>query len=179
MGENDPDAEVSGQYVVPFIQAAGEVSPVFERKVNERFKQEVGEVNPEGWYRAGDIWQVYETILDDVGPKTMEQGGEKTAETLPFDENTGVDEAINILRAESVSDDTYRKTDADRPAGQYTHDISEGGGHLGLTEGYPFPVPFAKGLYQGIIKQCVPGASPEFTETDPRPDERFAWTVEW
>lgn len=180
MSDFDPSSEVIGQYIQVFIQSAGKVSPVFEKKVNAKFEEEVGTIEPDEWYNSGDVKRAYQAILAEVGPKTMEEGGLETAKALPFPEETGVEEAFELLCAEHVSDDVYRNTDSPRPAGQYTHDVSDRSAHLGATEGYPYTRPFAKGLFDGVVRQYGPAdASATFTETDPRPDEGFAWTVEW
>ncbi|SDJ62800.1 hypothetical protein SAMN05216226_10687 [Halovenus aranensis] len=179
MSGYDPDAEVIGKYILAFIESAGEVSPVFESKVRSKFEENTGEIRPDEWYTAEDVKRTYESILADVGPKTMKNGGIETAKALPFEEDNSVAEALDLLCEEHTSSEVYRNTASRQPAGQYTYEVNGRSAHLGATEDYPYTKPFVEGIYRGLIRKYGTGATPEFEETTPRPDEGFAWHVEW
>lgn len=180
MSEYDPEAEVIGRYIMAFIESAGEVSPIFESKVRSKFEENTGRIEPDSWYTAKNVKYTYEAILADVGPKTMKTGGIETAKTLPFDENNSVEEALQLLCEEHTSDDVYRNTTSQQPAGQYTYEVHDRSAHLGATEDYPYTKPFVEGIYTGLIRKYGPSrATPEFEETEPRAEEGFAWQVEW
>ncbi|SDJ79905.1 hypothetical protein SAMN05216226_109125 [Halovenus aranensis] len=177
----DAEAKVSGRYVVPFAEAAGEVSPVFERKVRDTFEERIGELASDGWYQTEAVRDSYYAILERVGSQTMISGGEQTARGLSFDSGLSVFEAFERLNALQVSDEVYRDTTQDKPAGEYTFERrGERSGRLGVTNEYPYPQPFVKGIYTGIIKQWGPEDSiPTFEQIAEDTDERFAWKTEW
>lgn len=176
----DPTAEATGRYIIAFIDAAGEVSPVFAQKVERIFEEKIGDVSAEEYYRHDKVKEGFEAVLVEVGPKTMTEGGIATAKELPFPDDTTIQEALEMLREEHSVGNSYRNTDSDRPAGQYTFDLSGTAGHFGATNGYPYTKPYVKGIYQGIIEKYGPRrARPEFTEATPKPNEKFAWHVEW
>jgi hypothetical protein len=178
MSGYDPDAETIGKYILAFVESAGTVSPVFERKVRETFETEIGEVEADGWYRNDDVKGAYHSVLNKVGPKTMKQGGKATSGALDFPADTSVEEALTLLQKEHSADGVYRNTTSDTPAGQYTFEISGNSAHLGATEGYPYTKPFVEGLYKGIIEEYS-NSAPELTETTPKAGEQFAWDATW
>lgn len=176
----DPTAEATGRYIVAFIDAAGEVSPVFAQKVQQIFEEKIGDISAEEYYRHDKVKEGFEAVLVEVGPKTMTEGGIASAKALPFPEDTTIQEALEMLREEHSVGNSYRNTNSDRPAGQYTYELSGTSGHFGATEGYPYTKPYVRGIYQGIIEKYGPKESrPKFEETTPKDGEQFAWQVEW
>jgi len=176
----DPTAEATGRYIVAFVEAAGEVSPVFARKVQEIFEEKIGDISADEYYRHESVKEGFEAVLVEVGPKTMTEGGIATAKELPFPEDTTIQEALEMLRDEHSVGKSYRNTDSDRPGGQYRCELAGASGHFGATEGYPYTKPYVRGIYQGIIEKYGPReARPRFEETAPRDGEQFAWQVEW
>jgi hypothetical protein len=178
MQGHDPDAEVSGKYVLAFVESAGEVSAVFERKVRATFEDEIGAVEPDGWYRTADVKSAYHSVLSSVGSKTMKQGGKATAEVLDFPVEYSVAEAMTALQEEHSAAGVYRNTDSDTPAGQYTFSIDGRSGHFGATTGYPYTEPFVAGIYERLIAKHG-GSVPDLTETEPASGEQFAWEASW
>jgi hypothetical protein len=176
---NDPDAEVTGEYLIPFVEAAGKVSPVFERKLNDEFKKQVGELREDGWYRVGDVSTAYENVRSDVGAKTMEEGGKEVSKALPFSDDVPLEKRFEILQDETKN--AYRNTDHELPAGGYTWEFSgDRSARLGTTEGFIYTSPFVKGLFTGIIKQSEEGATNvRFDVTDAERGEQSVWMVEW
>jgi hypothetical protein len=174
----DPTAEADGEYIAAFAAQAGEVSPVFEKKVRNVFEQEIGGAEPDEWYAVADIVRAFEKIEDKAGERTLEQGGIATGKALPWPE--GVDSVADGLA--TVNDlhlAAYRNSDADVPAGQFTFEsVGDESARVGVTEGYPYPDAYARGALKGAVSDLT-GSSPDVTETDTHGDERTAWRVEW
>jgi hypothetical protein len=181
MAAYDADAEATGMYMVAFVEAAGEVSPIFERKARQKFETHLGELNAEGWYPMDDVVDAFEDILVSVGPKTMEQGGVVAAETLPLDDGLALRDALAGLNELQTSEQTYRNSDRDAPGGEYLFEVhDDASARLSVSEAWPLTEPYAKGVFKGVVERWGgPDASPNFTDASPRSDESAAWTVEW
>lgn len=176
MAKYDETAEGAGKYIIAFIDATGEVSDIFEKKTREMFQEVLGEVEPDEWYKAEDIVEAYEKIVDEVGATTMKRGGEKSAEVLPLSEGMTLEDALDQVLEEHKNQ--YRNSDMEYPGGKYLYDLDGRSARLGANEAYTLPKPFAEGFYRGIIKKFGPtDAMPTFEEADPKDNEKFAWEV--
>lgn len=178
MAEYDETAEGSGKYIVAFIENMGEVSSVFEKKTREMFQEVLGEVDAEGWYKNEDIVEAYQRVVDEVGANTMKRGGEKSAEVLPFSEETNIEEVFDSVLEEHKN--MYRNSDMEYPGGKYLYEVDGRSARLGVDKAYSLPISFAEGFFHGIIKKYGPDdVVPTFEETDPEGDEKHAWDVTW
>lgn len=179
MPEYDADALVIGKYLTAFVQSTGDVSPVFERKTRNLFEDQLGELDPEGWYELGTVAELYKRLENDVGTATMRKGGVATGEALPIDTSNDIDAALEQLNTEHKQ--VYKNTDSEWPAGKYFIDYDgTRSARVGVDEAYPFPESFVEGVYDAFIKRYGPGdASPSMESVDPRSDERFVWHVDW
>jgi hypothetical protein len=181
MPEYDSDADATGKYVVAFVENAGEVSAVFERKTRRLVEKHVGELDPDGWYKVGDFSDALHEIEDEVGHRTMEQAGRVGVRELEIPDDATLQEAYEHLNAIHTSEDVHRNSEMDAPAGQYTHDLNDDrSAHVGMSQAYPYTKSWAKGVHKELITLYGPeDASPTFEKTTARPDELAAWTVEW
>ena len=178
MSSYDENAEATGKYMNSFIEAAGEVSSVFEKRTREMFEKHLGEVEPDGWYRLGDVAKAFTEIREEVGAQTMKRGGEAAGDALPFPEDTSLEDAIEMLV--ETNQEVYRNSDMKNPAGTYLYEIDGRSARLAVDEGYPLTQPFAKGVYTALINDYGPAdALPSFEEAEPEGDEQFAWEVTW
>ncbi|WP_276299779.1 hypothetical protein [Halorussus lipolyticus] len=179
MANYDENAEIAGKYSLAFIQAAGEVSSVFEKKTREMFEKALGgEVKPEEMYEFGNVVEGYLKIQEEVGDNTMKRGGEASAKTVPIPDDTDLGEAFDVLLEEHNRQ--FQNSDREYPGGRYLHDIDGRTGRLGVDEAYPLPKSFVQGVYKGLIEEYGPSdAMPAFEEAEPEGDERFAWDVTW
>jgi hypothetical protein len=180
MTEYDRNAEAIGRYIVGFVEAAGEVSPIFERKARKMFEKHMGALDPEEWYDLSDCVAAFEEILDEVGPKTMEEGGVAAADALPLDDDLSLEEALAGLN-ELQTGPTYRNTEMDAPAGEYLFTLNgDRSGRFAVSDAWPLTEPYAKGVYKGVVGRWgLSGNRPEFEKVMPNEEERFAWNVEW
>lgn len=175
----DEDAEIAGKYSLAFIQAAGEVSSVFEKKTREMFEAALGgEVDPEELYKFGNVVEAYQDIRDDVGDNTMKRGGAASGKTVPVPDDADLEEAFEVLLEEHNRQ--FQNSNQEYPGGKYLYELDERTARLGVDEGYPLPKSFVEGVYEALIKEYGPSdAVPSFEEVEPEDDERFAWKVTW
>jgi hypothetical protein len=176
----DPEAEATGKYMVAFVESAGKVSPVFERKVREIFEQNMGELNAESWYENADVEAAFDEIIEEVGENTMRQGGIESGKAIDWPD--GVETVMDGLQIwNDFHEAAYRNSDKDFPAGKYTvEDIGDNSARIGITNGYNLSAAFAKGCSKGIAKDLGPrNPSISIEDTDPNPSEQAAWILSW
>lgn len=180
MASYDPTAEATGKYMVAFVESAGEVSPVFERKVREIFEKHLGTLEEDSWYLNADIEKAFDEVLEEVGEKTMKQGGIESGKAIewPDDVETVMD---GLGMWNTFHEAAYRNSDLDFPAGKYT--IERQGERVvraGITDAYNLSAPFAKGCSKGIVQDLGPNDKPiTLEDTTPNDGEQAAWILEW
>jgi hypothetical protein len=180
MPEYDSNAEQDGQYLVAFVESAGEVSPVFERKVRRIFETHVGGLDAESWYDTDDCVEAYREVLDEIGDKTMEQAGIQVGKSVPWPEEVEtVHDGLSTVN--TMHKAAFRNSPEEFPAGRYVfEDICDRRARVGITAGYPYTAPFAKGVFTGIAQDLgrdVAGVTVE--EADRKHGEKAAWIMEW
>ncbi|SDJ73630.1 hypothetical protein SAMN05216226_10892 [Halovenus aranensis] len=174
----DKNSEVIGKYIVAFIESAGEVSPVFERKMQNMFDERIGTVNADEWYDTESVVETYQQVLSEVGEQSVMKAGQQNAVVVQPPADEGLKAALEHLNEEHRQ--AFRDSHKEYPAGRYTFDIQERDAHLGVDNDYPFPRPFVHGFYQKFIDLYGPGdSSADLDETAPRPNEQFAWEATW
>lgn len=180
MSQYDPDAEATGKYMVAFIESAGKVSPVFERKVREIFESHMGTLEADSWYLNANVEKAFEEVLDEVGDKTMLEGGVESGKAIewPDDVETVMD-GFNIWN--SFHEAAYRNSELDFPAGKYTVEAAgDRKARIGITEGYNLTTEFAKGVSKGVAYDLCSNQNPiRLDDVEPNPDEQAAWMLEW
>lgn len=180
MSYYDPDAEATGKYMVAFIESAGKVSPVFERKVREIFEDHLGTLEEDSWYRNANVEKAFDEVLEEVGEKTMIEGGVESGKAIDWpDEVETVMDGFSVWN--SFHEAAYRNSDLDFPAGKYTvEQLGDREVRVGITEGYNLSAEFAKGCSKGIVQELSTGSNrARLEDTDPRSEEQAAWILEW
>lgn len=176
----DPEAESIGKYMLSFIESAGEVSPVFERKVKGIFEDHLGDIRADEWYSVEAVDAAFDTVNEEIGSKTMEEGGREAFSAVVFPDSVEtVDEAIEHLQ--ETHRDSYRGSSQLNPGGNYTFE-REGDrtARVGMTVGIPTGPGFVKGVFDQLIRDFGPAdASPRFETIDTRDHEKAAWGVTW
>ncbi len=183
----DPDVEVTGRYITSMVNSAGEVSPVFGRKMEELLGEfGLADPEPESWYSAQDFAEAVDSATDQIGSKTVAQAGEEMGKDVPKDEFADPHEAL--AGADAAQQAAYRGGQTTRPAGGYTYEkVDATEAHLGVTEPFPYQEEIAKGALVGILKDMVEResqVSAEETDTKPTEDpekapEREAYVISW
>ncbi len=174
----DPDSEGDGRYVASFVEAAADVSPVFERRVEAVFDEVLGGADTDEWYRTGDIVTAFERLEQEAGEKTMEKGGRAAAKAVPWPDGVaGVEERLAFL--DDAHRDAYRDSEMDAPGGGYTFESTgDRSARVGLTDAYPYPDSFGRGAFKGVVDTTV-GTMPVLEHVSSRDGERSAWKMEW
>lgn len=177
-GRYDPDSECEGRYPIATIKSAGEVSPVFERKARKLFEEHLGELSENQWYRTEDVVNAYHSLVNQVGDKSMREGGKESAKAVQWPEN--VDSPMDGLAAlAEMHKQAYRNSDQEYPAGRYTFEkINQTTAHVGITEDYPLPSSNAKGVFIGVV-QSLSGTTPNVAEITPKDNERKGFEIKW
>lgn len=187
MSDNEKQyTEAQGLYLQSFFESAGEVSPVFEKKARELFGEYgLDTVQSDEYYPGDDVSNAFFDVVNNVGEKTMREGGIQMGQDVPWPE--GVDsphaglQTINAVHQEAVRVATDAPEDVNlaHPGGRYTYDRTGArSAHVGVTERYPYPNVMAEGVFLGIVKGH--GAdSPDISETTPTAEEQTAWEIEW
>lgn len=176
----DPESEVAGEYLVAFVESAGEVSPIFERKVREIFEQHMSPVQSDEWYQTEKVARALEEVDSEIGPKTMREGGAESVTAVPWpDDVASVAEAAEFLQ--EAHREAYRNSDMENPAGNYTFEQIRGRkARVGVTLGFPSPPAWAEGVFRHLPKEFGPeDATPQLTEKTPEEDEAAAWELVW
>lgn len=181
MSEQYGEAEVHGRYVASFIESAGEVSPVFERKVREIFDNHIsGEITYDEWYPISDVSDAFHRVLREVGESTMREGGAASARQVPWPEEvTAVSDGLQ--RLDQMHQDSSRGGTSPEPAGSYTIDIrGDRSARVAVTEDWPYTAPEAEGVLKGVVDSLGDErAVPTINETDTRSGELAAWDLSW
>jgi hypothetical protein len=176
----DPESEADGRYVVAFVESAGEVSPVFQRKVNDIFEKHLPHVDPEAWYRTEDVVLAFTEVRDEIGSKTMEQGGAEAAKAIPWPDSVStLSEALGVLIEQHR--EAYRDSTQTNPAGNYTVEEHDGRtARVGILEGFPYGPGFARGVFRQVAAEFGPEDSqPTLDEIEPDTSESHAWELTW
>ncbi len=181
--EDIPETEGQGLYLLSFIQSAGEVSPVFERKAKNLLEEHgLKNVEEEGYYDMDDILTAFDDVVDEVGENTMRQGGEQMGVDAPLppevDSPHAALEFADVIYkeahrfAESVGEDDTLAYTYEKRGSQSAH--------VGITDTYPYPEVMGEGAFPGFVKNVLgENTRVQMTETDPNANERRAWTLEW
>ncbi|MFC7081683.1 hypothetical protein [Halorussus caseinilyticus] len=178
MAKYDENAEVTGRYIHAFINSTGEISSIFEKKTREMFQEVIGDVDPEGWYKTGEVAEVFQRILDDVGAQTMKVGGEASGKEVPIPDDATLEEAYGAILG--AHKEVFKGSDMEYPGGKYLYELDGRSARLGADEAFLLPKPFAKGVHTAMIEEYGPeDAIPEFEEVEPKDREQFAWEVTW
>ncbi|SDJ79647.1 hypothetical protein SAMN05216226_109113 [Halovenus aranensis] len=180
MKSYDPGSETDGRYVVAFVESAGEVSPVFQRKVIAIFEKHLPRVDPEAWYRTEDVVLAFTEVRDETGSKTMEQGGTTAAREIPWPDSVStIAEALRRLIEQHR--EAYRNSSLENPAGNYTAaEIGDRAARVGILQGFPYGPGFARGVFEHVAAEFGPEDSrPTLDETEPDTSESHAWELTW
>ncbi|MFC7081686.1 hypothetical protein [Halorussus caseinilyticus] len=110
----------------------------------------------------------------------MKQGGEASAQTLPYSDDISLEEAYDKL--DKTVQEVYQDSDMKYPGGRYTYDLDTAAreARLGADKNWALPKPFVKGVHTRMINRFGPtDANPHLEESEPEGDEKFVWEVTW
>jgi hypothetical protein len=181
MPGQDSDAELNGQYIAALVESAGEVSPVFERKVRDIFTEYISEeIEHDQWYPVSGVATTYQRIHREVGSSTMQEGGAASARAVDWPDGvTTVADGLELL--DDMHQQAHRGGDEPYPGGRYVVDVeSDRGARVAVSESWPYTEPLAEGVLKGVAQSLGDeNTVPTLEEVDTRSDERKAWQLSW
>ncbi|MEZ3144929.1 hypothetical protein [Halobaculum sp. MBLA0143] len=175
-----PDAQLNGLYVAAFVESAGEVSAVFEKRAMQMLTENnIDDLDEDSWYYAEDFEEAMVEIEEQVGSMTTQQAGEKMIEVneqIPAQDSAR--DGFDVLKEQHES--SYRGYSVDE-VGQYRVDrLSEDHFCVATYGGWGYPEAFTKGLLKGVIQETEAGVTnPDLDPTDTEGEEVFAYEVSW
>lgn len=106
------------------------------------------------------------------------KGGVESGNAIPWPETIeSVDEAFAFINEQNK--ETYRNSDLVYPGGQWLVDQrDETTYRVTVTTGFPFTIPYARGVYKGVVKDFT-GSTPTLEETETESGEAGAWVLSW
>jgi hypothetical protein len=180
MPEYDPNAEGDGRYVVAFIESAGEVSPVFERKLRTIAEEHLGSIGAEKWYLVEDLESMFEEVQEEIGSKTPKEGGIEGAKAVPWPDGvSSIGEALEFLQ--QAHREAYRDSQMKNPAGNYTFTrTGDREMQVGVTNGFYLPTAWAKGVFEYVPREFGPNDTHvRLTEKSPEDHQIASWELLW
>lgn len=181
MADSNSTAELSGQYIASLVESAGDVSPVFERKVRNIFKEYISdEIEYDQWYPVPEVTDTYQRIERQVGSSTMQKGGAASAQAVDWPEGiTSVSDGLELL--DDMHQQAHRGGEDQYPGGRYIVDIDGSDeARVAVSSDWPYTVPLAEGVFRGVVKDLGDRDTvPALEEVEPRYDEESAWKLTW
>lgn len=171
-----PSPEVSGMYVTAFLDSAGEVSSVFERKARSILDENgIEEVSQEEWYEIDRFVSAMNNIEEEVGEKTSERAGIEMMEVAPeIEDLSSMEEAIEV--GKEPLRQSYRNYSVEEVGG-FKFEESEGEKRVAYYGGWEYPEAFTHGIFKGMAK-AVDGVSPnDIVPTESVGDEVYSYVV--
>lgn len=169
------EQQISGQFVTAFIASAGEVSPVFERKVREYLeKNGIKSVDPDALYSLDKFSKTMHQVEDDVGDMTtMEAGREMIVVVDELSEMASLEDTIGI--AKQTQREAYANFSPES-AGQLRHEQRDDGiDRVAYYGGWRYPEGFTEGIMKEFAAVTNGYAASDIEQTEPRHDEVFAY----
>lgn len=172
--------QTKGTFVVGFLTAVGDISQAFEPKLT-KILAENGIENPreDETYPAGAVIASINQLAEDIGPNTTHQIGVKqvTVPEWPPDINS-IEDGMAALN--DMYDEAYVNPDEALLGRFHYEQTGDSSGRGAVTKNFPYPPAFARGIFEGIIKELGPSnAFPRISETEPRADEKAAFELHW
>lgn len=171
------DPKVSGKYVGAFIESAGDVSSVFERKARNILESNgIEDVDPQEWYSVDRFVDAMNEIEEEVGEKTSEQAGRKMIEIVDAISGlSSMEEAIEI--GKEPHRQSYQNFSTEEVGGLKSERLDNGNVKVAYYGGWEFPEAFTKGIFKGFTKG-VNGLTPDDIESrEAEGNEVYAFEV--
>jgi hypothetical protein len=173
-------ARVIGLYIAAFVESAGEVSSVFEKKALSMLADHgIENIEEESWYDLDSFEAAVEQIENKVGAKTTQQAAVKMIQVddkVPNQDSAG--EAFEILKEQQRNAMQNHTTE---DCGQYRVE-KLGAQHFRVATygGWGYPEAFTRGLLKAVIQETESqGARVEVEPTDKSGNEQYAYEVSW
>jgi hypothetical protein len=169
-------AKVASLYIKGFVQSAGEVSPVFQRKLQDVLDEHgLDAVSNNGFYSYKTFTRAVEDIENEIGDKTLRQAGATMVEVDDqIAASTSLEEGLQTLKQQNEA--AFQKFAVDEVGTYDWERVSDAEVRVATVGGYQNPEPLAEGIISGVADVATDG-SPIVKTTDPKPDEVHAFLV--
>lgn len=179
-----PDIEITGRYVNSMLASTGEVSPVFERKMEELLEEYgIDDPDPDEWYSAESFAEAVERVAAEIGDKTVSEAGKQMGRDVP--KPPEVESPHDVLaQMHDQHYQSYRNVERGSIGGYTYERVDETTARLGVTEGFPYPTGIARGAPVGIAEDITgESVSTDAVPTEPtgsgKSPEREAYELSW
>lgn len=171
------EPRVSGMYVAAFLESAGEVSSVFERKARNILEANgIPEVDPEEWYSIDKFVSAMNDIEKEVGEKTSEQAGIKMMEIVPaMSDFESMAEAIEV--GQEPLEESYQNYSVESVGGFRYETLSNGNGKVTYYGGWEYPESFTAGIFKGMAQEVNGLATNSIQPIEPEGNEVYSFEV--
>jgi len=161
--------------VSAFIASAGEVSPVFERKVREYLeKNGIDSVDPDSFYTLDKFSKAVHQVENDVGNMTTLEAGREMISVI--DELSNMPSLADTIEIGQQQQRAAYKNFSPEDAGQLRHEQRDDGtDRVAYYGGWRYPEGFTEGIMKGFARVTNGYAASGVEPTDPRHDEVFAY----
>jgi len=174
------DAECIGKYPLAFVESAGNVSPVFERKLRDIMADHgLQDVDEDEWVSLQAVVDTYEETHDEAGPSTMRQAGIENGRVIEWPpEVTTPQDGLAAL--DDIHQAAFRGG-TDHPAGRYTYEkVDATTAKVGLSDDYAFPKEIGEGAVKGVVESLADeSVVVDVQEDDAAAGEKAAFVVSW
>jgi hypothetical protein len=171
--------KMTGANVVAFLESAGEVSPVFEKKARETFNShDITDPDPSAWYDNEAFTDALFEIVDKAGEKTVQQAGrEMTRVNDEILQQEQVDDGLAVLAEQH---EAVHKNFSVESAGRVEHkQIGSTAYRIAGTGGYKYPQALLQGASMETVIQTSDATNVRVEDTETEGDEVVAFELHW
>jgi hypothetical protein len=169
---------VSGQYVQAFLQSAGEVSPVFERKALGYLEDHgLEDIDSEDWYPMEKFAPALQAIKEDVGEMTLKRAGIVQVEVTESITSMESPEA-SVAAANEVLRQVYRNYSPEAVGEFRYEEVGDGDHRISMAGAWPYPAQFTKGIMLGLLRETLGVEVADSEPTSKEPEESCAFVFE-
>lgn len=175
--------EVAAKYVQAFVESAGQVSPVFERKARDILADNgLNDLDGEDWLPLDSFTDGLAEIEAEVGDKTLTMGGVEmaTSNDMPDSVSTISDALVNL----NTSHQNAHRNGSASDWGSYgCQQLQERRFRMSCSDTYPYPHVMTKGVFKGVVEEFADGnvsmTIRQVEDSDLGFDEGCAYDITW
>src|SRR6056297_2390947 len=157
------NVELSGKFVLAYVEGVKQLSATFEQQALDILAENgISDPRPDEFYPVPDFAESLEETVDTVGPATLQKVGVSVTKAVDFPTDVdSVEEAFGV--ANDMLDKTHKGGDQS-DYGQYRFEqLDDNEWRAAATEDYPYPAPFVRGVFEGIMEMYTPDDVPSET----------------
>lgn len=173
--------EVTGLYVTAFLESAGEVSAVFEKKLRQVLQSNgIEDPSPEEWYSADDFVDAVVEVSETIGDKTVRQASVEMGHNVPWADE--VDDPKSIVeKVDESGKNAYRNHSGEYAIGRYViEEFGDGTATVAVEPAFPYPIEVAEGATKGAMEVACDEANVVSVESvEAEPNRKGAFRLTW